>query len=210
MARPKKIIPKEAVERAMKVTLSNRAAARYLNCSFEHYKKYAKLYKDQETGKSLYELHKNQSGRGIPKQLTNKGKEPVLGLLLQNKIPIEHYSPAKIKARLIHEGYIEEKCHHCGFSERRVVDYRVPLLLHFKDNNKKNYTLENLELVCYNCYFLYVGDVLTERQARGIEDYITDIDESEYEWELDEYHLERLKDLNLDIDDEDDSFIATL
>ena len=30
----------------------------------------------------------------------------------------------------------------CGFKERRVFDYKMPLLLHFKDKNKKNYRKE--------------------------------------------------------------------
>ena len=56
------------------------------------------------------------------------------------------------------EGYLEEKCAMCGFEERRVLDYKMPLLLHFKDGNKKNYKLDNIELLYYNHYFLNVGD----------------------------------------------------
>jgi len=36
------------------------------------------MYTDQETGKTLLELHKNQSGKGIPKFLKSNGKEPAL------------------------------------------------------------------------------------------------------------------------------------
>ncbi len=46
MGRPAKILKKEDIQRAMKMTRSNRAAARYLHVSFTHYKKYAKKYKD--------------------------------------------------------------------------------------------------------------------------------------------------------------------
>ncbi len=45
MARPSKILPKEDILRAMKMTRSNMAAARYLHVSYNHYKKDAKMYK---------------------------------------------------------------------------------------------------------------------------------------------------------------------
>ena len=67
MARPSKIITKEDIIRAQKVTRSNMAAARYLHVSYNHYKKYAKMYKDEE-GVSLFDKHKNQSGKGINKK----------------------------------------------------------------------------------------------------------------------------------------------
>jgi len=59
-----KILTKEDILRAMKVTRSNRAAARYLHVTYNTYKKYAKLYKNDD-GTTLLELHKNQEGRGI-------------------------------------------------------------------------------------------------------------------------------------------------
>ena len=65
MGRPSKILKKEDIQRAIKMTRSNRAAARYLHVSFTHYKKYAKTYTDIETGTTLFELHKNQAGRTI-------------------------------------------------------------------------------------------------------------------------------------------------
>ena len=42
------------VLRAMKHTKSNMAAARFLGCSYPHYKQYAKLYKNEE-GKTLFD-----------------------------------------------------------------------------------------------------------------------------------------------------------
>ena len=73
-----KPISKEMVLTAMAKTLSNRAASRYLNISYQHYKKWAKIYTDEDTGVSLFDKHKNQCGKGIPKFLNNKGKEPLL------------------------------------------------------------------------------------------------------------------------------------
>ena len=57
--------------RAMKHTKSNMAAARFLGCSYPHYKQYAKLYKNEE-GKTLFEAHLNRQGKGISKHLYKK------------------------------------------------------------------------------------------------------------------------------------------
>jgi hypothetical protein len=59
-------------------------------------------------------------------------------------------------------------------------------------------------LLCYNCYFLYIGNVFTDKQIDGMEDY-KPVNSSKIDWEIDDYHLERLKELGLD-GDEDDEF----
>ena len=193
-----KPLSKEMIVAAQANTKSNMAAGRYLHVSYQHYKRYAKLY-------GLFEGHKNQSGKGIPKFLKNGKKDPALLDIIEGRISAAHFSPDKIKYRLIEEGYLLEECSMCGFKERRVLDYKMPLLLHFKDNNKSNYSKENTELLCYNHYFLSVGDVFTERDEKQIESH------TEYhkttdrvEWEVDKYHLQRLRELGLGDDDEDD------
>jgi 5-methylcytosine-specific restriction endonuclease McrA len=196
MGRPAKILKKEDILRAMKTTRSNRAAARYLHVSFTHYKKYAKVYKDEETGSTLYQLHKNQSGKGIPKFLTNGGKEPPIIDLIEGRIPVEHFDPQKIKQRLIFEALLDEKCAYCGFSERRVLDTKVPLVLNHKDGNKKNWNLDNLEFLCYNHAFLYATSPITDKQVEAMEDYV-DRNVEEVNWELDEHHIEHLRELGL-------------
>ena len=60
----------ELIRAAMAKTKSVRACARYLNCSYQHLKKWMKIY-EGENGKSLFEQHKNPSGKGIPKFLSN-------------------------------------------------------------------------------------------------------------------------------------------
>lgn len=199
MARPAKIISKEDILRAQKMTRSNMAAARYLHVSYNHYKKYAKMYKD-ENGVTLLEAHMNQEGKGIPKFLTNGGKEPPLIDLIEGRIPVEHFDASKIKYRLISECLIEEVCGNCGFSERRVTDTKVPVILNFKDGNKKNYHLDNLEFLCYNCSFLYAVSPIEEKQAERMEDYVIR-DDQEFGWELDDYQREHLKELGLYDDD---------
>ena len=140
MPTPSKILTKEDILRAMKMTRSNLAAARYLHVSYNHYKKYAKMYKNDE-GIALLEAHKNQSGTGIPKfALKGSSKIPLMDLL-EGRVPIEHFKAKEIKQRLIFEGMIEEKCNMCGFSERRLTDTKVPVILNFKDGNKKKLAL---------------------------------------------------------------------
>ena len=158
--RPAKIITKEQLLNAQKMTKSNMSAARFLGISYEHYKRYAKSYIDEETGKTLFDKHLNPMGKGIRKHLG--GKDPDLKQLMDGELFVKSYSLNKYKDRLIQEGYIEEKCSSCDFNEQRVNDYKAPLLVHFKDKNKMNWKIENLELLCYNCFFLYIGDVFNE------------------------------------------------
>jgi hypothetical protein len=193
-----KHLSKDQVVSAMNKTKSVRAAARYLNVSYIHMKKWMKFYKNED-GITLFEAHKNQSGKGIPKFLSNNGtkkKDPALLDVIEGRIDPAHFNPQKIKYRLIEEGYLKEECSNCGFQERRVTDYKIPLILHFKDKNKQHYRLENMEMLCYNCYFLMVGDVFNNKQIEGLEDH-KPVNESQVEWELDDYTLQRLNELGL-------------
>ena len=192
-----KPLSKEDILRAMNVTMSNKAAARYLHVSYIHYKKWAKNYDATEEGyPNLFEQHKNQSGKGIPKFLRANGKEPALLDIIEGRIDASSFSPDKLKYRLITEGFLKEECSVCKFHERRVSDYKMPLLLNFKDNNKKNWNKDNIELLCYNHYFLQVGDIFTDKQIKGIEDHVPTY-QSDVEWELDDYQRQRLEELGL-------------
>lgn len=200
---PRKILTKEDILRAQKVTRSNMAAARYLHVSYNHYKKYAKVYKNDE-GVTLLEAHKNQAGAGIQKfALKGKDRIPLMDLL-EGRVPIEHFDAKDIKKRLIIEGLVEEVCAKCGMAERRITDTKVPVILNFKDGNKKNFHLDNIEFLCYNCSFLYAASPIEEKQAEAMEDYVKTRDD-EPDWELDEAHIEHLKSLGLYDEDEEES-----
>jgi len=203
-----KPLSKEQIIAAMSQTLSNRAAARYLNVSYIHYKRWAKLYKS-DTHDNLFEQHKNQCGKGIPKFLRGKGKEPALIDIIEGRVDASSFSPDKIKYRLITEGHLLEECAVCKFNERRVNDYKIPLLLNFKDNNKKNYRKENIELLCYNHYFLTVGDIFTDKQIKGIEDH-KPVNQSEVKWELDDYQLKQLEKLGLGDNKDEEDYISRI
>jgi hypothetical protein len=194
-----KPISREDVLRAMRFTKSNRAAAKYLGCSYQHYKPFAKNFKVDESdhnSPSLFESHLNQCGKGIPKFLPNRRKEPNVKIIVETGTGWESFTPEKIKSRLIAEGYLKEECYNCSFSERRVTDYKIPLLLNFKDGNKNNYLLDNLELLCYNDYFLLVADPLTPDQVRHIEDN-TQVLAVQHNWDMDEAHMENMRALGL-------------
>ena len=207
LGRATKPITKEQLLAAMKMTKSNMACARYLGISYMHYSRYAKSYIDDETGKTLFDLHKNQSGKGIRKFLG--GKDPDLKALMDGELYVKSYNLNRYKDRLIQEGYIEECCNSCGFNEQRVNDYKAPLLIHFKDKNKMNWKIENLELLCYNCYFLHIGDVFNEKQVKNIEEDSPVKKDDQVDWEMDDNMLEHFKDIGLVEDDEED-YIARL
>ena len=198
MAAPKPL-SKEQIVAAQAKTLSNMAAARYLHVSYQHYKKWAKLYK-------LFESHKNQAGVGVPKFLKGSKKMPHMVEIIEGRIAASHFDPNKLKYALIEQGYLPEECSICGFKERRVLDYKIPLLLHFKDKNNNNYSLDNVQLLCYNHYFLQVGDIFNAKDEKQIESQQEHYGTSEtINFEVDDYHLQRLKELGLDGDETDDT-----
>jgi len=152
---------------AMSNTSSNAEAARWLHISAKTWKKYSSIYVDSETGLTLFELHKLTGKRNrkvLPKARNEKRKvkpwqfAPVpMTEIFDGAKP--NYPKQKIKERLISEALLPERCMICGFQERRKFDYLVPLRLSFKDGNLKNFQFENLQLLCFNCYYIHVGNL---------------------------------------------------
>jgi hypothetical protein len=150
-----KMLLQSQIEAAHKVTRSNRAAAEYLRVSYNFYKKYAKVYKNI-FGETLFDAHKNQSGLGISKPNVSKRRFK-LDDILTGKHP--KYPTKQLFRRLIVGGYVEEKCNQCGFHQKRPTDLKTPLLLNHIDGDRTNHKIDNLEVLCYNCYFILVGDL---------------------------------------------------
>jgi hypothetical protein len=152
--RPGYNITETEIRYAMSNTKSNHQAARFLRISYETYSKYAKLYLYSASGKNLFELHKNIQGKGMRKGSFAKrtSHEETMQRIFDGKRPT--IKGHELKAKLIRYQYVEEKCALCGFEERRAIDYSIPLVLDFKDGDRKNFNLENLQLVCYNCMYL--------------------------------------------------------
>ena len=104
-----KPLSKEDIVRAIKYTKSNRAAAKYLGVSYQHYKPWAKRYKMDDgdiEAPNLFDLHKNQSGKGIPKYLPNKRKDPNVRNIVETGTGWESFTPEKIKSRLVAEALL--------------------------------------------------------------------------------------------------------
>jgi hypothetical protein len=128
-------------------TNSNAEAARFLGVSYPRYRKYAMIY-------GLFESHANPTGIGTPKGFGARAHSIKLKDIFANKHP--GYNLVRLKNRMIARRLIEEECAMCQFSEKRVTDGKSPLLLTFK-NRVKDYSQDNLMLLCYNCLFLTTG-----------------------------------------------------
>lgn len=152
---------------AMSNSSSNGEAARWLHVSYCAWRKYASLYIDKETELNLYQLHKLT--RKAPKPKAPRGRRPgcksnwpnkfvakPMSEILDNKYPT--YMLSRFRERLVEEGYKEECCDACGFREYRPYDYSIPLRMHWVDGNPRNYNLSNIQFLCYNCYYVNVGN----------------------------------------------------
>lgn len=118
-------------------------AARKLNVSYNTYKKYAKMYDIMERCKCV-------DASGLPKvHNPYRGKYP-LEEILMGMHPA--YPPHRLRKKLFAANLKQQVCEVCGYKEARLTDGKVPLVLAFKDGDRSNHILENLEIVCYNCY----------------------------------------------------------
>ena len=152
---PKRPLLESEIRLAISKTVSNQAAARYLGVSYFLYKKYADLY-------GVYEL-----GRWPSHGSTHKPKRRYFLNVTQEAVPIEEildgfhptYNRQTLKKRLFLGGYLPEKCDVCGFEERRVGDYKVPVVIDYLDGDRSNYKRENMRALCFNCSFLINGNL---------------------------------------------------
>ncbi len=148
-------ISEAQIRYAMKNSQSNKGAARFLSITGITYKKYAKQYIDSESGKSLYELHKNITGKGISRNGGNSNRGKSLEDILDGKHP--EYPIHELKKRLMKFQTIPCVCSLCGHNERRITDEKMPLLLDCIDGDIHNLHRDNLRWLCYNCMFLAGG-----------------------------------------------------
>jgi 5-methylcytosine-specific restriction endonuclease McrA len=143
------------IRKAQSMSKSAAEAARNLSVSYNTYKKYAKMY-------GIFEDLKNPTGIGIKKNTQVASMHYPLDELLKGVHP--KYPIWKLKKRILLSGYMEEKCSNCGFCERRMSDYRVPLVLDFLDGDRTNHKYENLRMLCFNCSFLINGNLTGPRK----------------------------------------------
>jgi hypothetical protein len=144
-----KPILESQIKAAQEKSKSAFEAARTLGISYNTYKKYAKLY-------GIFEDLKNPFGHGIERKVRIRNKKYNIEDIIDGKHL--HYPLYKFKNKLFDSGYVPKVCGSCGFSEERVTDSKMPLLIDFLDGNLNNRKLENIRPLCYNCFFLLVGD----------------------------------------------------
>lgn len=195
-------LTEEQIREAMANTRSNKEAARWLGITDITYKKYSKSYIDQETGKTLFELHKNIPGRGMPKNWAGGiWKKDLDDMLIENQ-PINSKKIMRLKEALMKDGRLGYQCSACKFSEKRLTDMKAPLLLSFKNGKKSDWRIENLQWLCYNCFFLYIGDPFANRMIQRVESNPIDTPEIKEDiqelYQLDDFYFEHLKKLGLE------------
>ena len=142
-----KPIPKGKIEWAINSTQSIRAAAQFLGVAYNTFKKYAKKY-------DLFEQNKNKAGVGV----TTKGNTG-WGIKIQDIFDGKNpkYPHWKLQERMIRDGYLKQECSNCGYNEIVMTKDNVALLIDFKDGDSSHTTLENIRLLCPNCYLSFNG-----------------------------------------------------
>ena len=153
----KKPLTRDQLKLAKENSKSAMGAARYLKVSYNTFVKYAKKF-------DMLEGFKKQAGVGIAKHYNLHSGRYNLDDILLGKYP--KYDTYKLQQRLIRVAYIPEECDCCGFNEQRITDKKVPLKIDFVDGNTTNHLKENIRLLCYNCWFLNVGN-LSGRKAES-------------------------------------------
>jgi hypothetical protein len=171
--RQKRMLLESEIMAAQSISKTEHEASRRLGVSYMTYRKYAKMY-------GLHGRVMNMGGKGIDKSIKNEdgGKYP-LNKILEGKFP--NYSTHRLKDRMVRSNRIEQKCNKCGFGEARILDNKIPLLMNYIDGNPKNKLRDNIELLCYNCFFLYVNNPFGCRKTFkiGNEDEVEKIKEKE-------------------------------
>jgi len=147
------IITKRMIESAIANTKSNSAASRWIGVDYNTYKKYAKRY-------GLFEKNLNPAGKGIRKGWS--GYNVKLEDIFKN-VATKNYTISTIKRALIDRGYMLNECSICGWNEQNILTNTVCLILDFIDGAKDNKSLENMRLLCPNCYYSNNGKFLNSR-----------------------------------------------
>lgn len=153
----RKLTKEEILDAKSKCKNANKCAE-YLKVSFFVYRKWAKFYdiwKLPNSGRKEYRYY-----------FMDSGKHPLSQILL-GKFP--DYPIHMLKHRLFVSGIKKVECEQCGYSDRRIPDDAIPLLVNFEDGDSRNHKLENLRILCYNCTFCYGnGFKYTHRQSYGL------------------------------------------
>jgi hypothetical protein len=152
----------KALEDTLHTCKSLTHAAKTLNVTKMTLLKWGKLYFPD-----LVVAARGHGGGGEKKDPWSIRCKYPLREVLDGKHP--NYSINRLRERLIYHEILPFRCSQCGFDEERMMNddknsshrkhARKPILLDFLDSNPHNHLLSNLRLLCYNCYFLMVGNL---------------------------------------------------
>jgi hypothetical protein len=158
---------------------SNRDASQYLNVSFKRWKKYASLYIEKESGKSYFQLLLDRSNKAkgqrliILKKLHRKKKwdewyvKNILEKLNNSELDVKKYTQKRLKEFLIANDVLVERCACCGYWEKNMLTGKVPLLIDHIDCDYTNWKIENLQMLCFNCFSQLVGPPIDYYRAKS-------------------------------------------
>jgi hypothetical protein len=131
------------VEEAKKHSIFGTQQARYLKISLTTYKKYARLY-------GLWEPCPHGPGIKRPHD-PNIGKYSLNKILAGELYGNPFITDWMVRKKLFRAKTFPECCDQCGYNKRRITDQHVSLLIDHKDGDRKNFKLENLRFLCWNC-----------------------------------------------------------
>jgi hypothetical protein len=158
---------------------SNRDASQYLNVSFKRWKKYSSLYIEKDSGKSYFQLLLDRSNKAkgqrliILKKLHRKKKwdewyvKNILEKLNNSELDVKKYTQKRLKEFLIANDVLVERCACCGYSEKNMLTGKVPLLIDHIDCDYTNWKIENLQMLCFNCFSQLVGPPIDYYRAKS-------------------------------------------
>ena len=141
------VLTKNRILESQKHTKSNMEAARWMNVCYTTYKKWAKYY-------GVFEQHLNQKGNGIKKGFAVRTVN-VEDIVLGKRQPPRRWSQSVVKEELIDKGYWQDECSNCGYNEENMATGKTCLGIDFTDGDSKNWLLDNIRLLCSNCYYSF-------------------------------------------------------
>lgn len=135
------------------------AIANALNISKRILLKYAKIYAFSNSETYYEYFQRMKKWKPTKTTIYNKNVRQKVMDIIANK-RTNTFPVGDLMYMLFRYELKKECCEVCGCGERRTHDGRKPLILTFKNKgNIRNYNLDNLQILCYNCYFMTVGDV---------------------------------------------------
>lgn len=150
------MLTEKEIRYAIANSTSIQSASRFLNVTAGTFARYAQMYFDAATGKSLLDIAKSKTGKRTVKIRWKKW------LISANDVISGKYPnmpPKRAKEKFINDGIFPDECGRCGYHKQREVDNTVGTIFCFKNGITSDFSLENVELLCWNCYYLYYGDV---------------------------------------------------